>query len=460
MGYIPYGEDEDEVADVETRYGEYYTGGARTYSGHSYGYGYSYNYDNYDFSRFGGNYYSTDLNENKLMVKKPTGYATPDKNDIEHKLRVVGHVSTENNETLVGDLARFFYYQMLEEPDYFKDDALDLTCYSETEVKKHQMLYNVLQDLWAGQTPGFSPLDKAVNAFVAMANQKSDGSEPKLQIDMLGEGLLQIKEDVFRDATYNDLLDKAEVNPAKRLAILQKISLIQDFGTEFKVEKEVIDKIASNSQLTAQRIMRDYSQLHMVEAYQRLLPNYHLKLLNKDLVVKVHVERVENKQKIIIIVDFSGSMKDKEKQEWVMALMVDRLKYVIKGEAEVFFSYFVCEPSALKFHHLHDAASALAFWKKFSTSPNGGGTNIGAIIDYIGSEIRRGKLHNLAIDLSQQQPEILIINDGQDRIHTSEFTHKTNAVTLLQDNPQLKELCKENRGKYVHITQDQKVVYS
>ena len=61
--------------------------------------------------------------------------------------------------------------------------------------------------------------------------------------------------------------------------------------------------------------------------YQKLFPNFQSKLLTKDLVVNVPVERTEKKQKIIIILDFSGSMDDREKQDWVNALLIDRFRY-------------------------------------------------------------------------------------------------------------------------------------
>ena len=114
----------------------------------------------------------------------------------------------------------------------------------------------------------------------------------------------------------------------------------------------------------------------------------------------------------------------------------------------------------MNFHHIHDTQSALEFWKNFQTRPNGGGTDIGTIINYVKAQISSRRLHNLNIDLSQEQPEILIVNDGKDDIHTDKFTYKTNALTLMQENDQLKDLCLKNGGKYVHITPEAKVIYN
>jgi REP element-mobilizing transposase RayT len=69
-------------------------------------------------------------------------------------------------------------------------------------------------------------------------------------------------------------------------------------------------------------------------------------------VVNVPVDRKEQKQKIIIILDFSGSMHEEFKQDWVNAILIDRFKYVMKGEAEVFFSYFIHNPEHMHFQHI------------------------------------------------------------------------------------------------------------
>lgn len=102
-----------------------------------------------------------------------------------------------------------------------------------------------------------------------------------------------------------------------------------------------------------------------------------------------------------------------EKQIWVLAIMMDRLKYAMLEEAEIFFSYFVHETSKLNFTHIYNRETALKFWAKFSTSPNGGDTRLGDMVQYIGEEIKKGKLHNLNVDLSKEMPEILAINDGK-----------------------------------------------
>jgi len=129
--------------------------------------------------------------------------------------------------------------------------------------------------------------------------------------------------------------------------------------------------------------------------------------------VNVPVDRKEQIQKIIILLDYSGSMCEEQKQIWVNAILIDRFKYVMRGEAEVFFSYFVHDPEQLHFQHIKNREDVINFWQTFSNSPNGGGTKVGDMVEHVAKEIADRKLHNLNVDLSEEKPEILIINDGR-----------------------------------------------
>jgi uncharacterized protein with von Willebrand factor type A (vWA) domain len=239
------------------------------------------------------------------------------------------------------------------------------------------------------------------------------------------------------------------------MEIMNKISIIGDLGTQFKVEKEVDEKIVANSDQYVKKIMRDYSQFHMIDLYQKMFPNFKSKFLTKDLTVNVPVDRKEQKQKIIILLDYSGSMDYDEKQIWVNAILIDRFRYVMKGEAEVFFSYFVESTGDLEFHHVTNREEVIEFWQMFSNEPDGGNTEIGDIVNYVSDQvINHRRLHNLDIDLSEEKPEILIINDGQDRVHSEKFPYKVNAISLMQFSEELKDLCVATGGKQVRVEEN------
>ena len=432
----------------------------RSYGGNSYGSRYGSGGSHMGYS-YGGSWnywgsYFEDFNENneKLVVKEPLNYATPSKADIQAKY----HVWREGGVDQIKELARVCYFKMIGDKDYFKEAYSDLSTLSEDNaeaIKVKKELYDSIYDTFI---PGFTPLDQAIAIYQQMSNQTTDNTDSeKMDLKLMQNVLLDFDRKTYTDPTINDQLELNEHSKNRKMSILDKVSIVGKFGTQFKVEKEVDEKIVSNSDTYAKKMMRDYAQMAQVDLYQRLFPNFPVKLLMKDLVVSVPVDRKEQKQKIIIILDFSGSMDESFKQDWVNAILIDRFRYVLQGEAEVFFSYFVHNPENMHFHHIHDKESVMAFWQMFSNEPDGGTTYVGSMVNRISSEIKWKRLMNLDIDLSEEKPEILVINDGDDEIDAEEFPYKVNAICLGQMNPQLKDLCVATKGKKVYVDWDNKI---
>lgn len=391
--------------------GSYGSGRSKSSYGGYDDYGYGGNYGSWDF--WGSSYVQVEDDNSDLFVKEPENYVTPTARDIEKKI----YNGKKAIYDQIKELARVCYFKMIGDKEYiaekYKDfDQLNEDSKSAAEQKKE--FYDKIFDTFI---PGFTPLEQALAIYEQMkqtSQEKQDrtGEEPTEE-EVMAHCALEFDRELYFDADLNEMLELNDVSKDRKMSVLNKVSIIGDLGSQFKVEKEVAEKIVANSDLIAKRMLRDYSQIVNIELYQKLFPNFESKLLTKDLVVNVPVERKEQKQKIIILLDFSGSMDEEFKQDWVNAIMIDRLRYVLKGEAEVFFSYFVSDTDFLNFQHIHDRASVLNFWQTFSNDPNGGGTRVGEMVNYVSHQIIESKrLHNLDIDLSEELPEILIINDG------------------------------------------------
>lgn len=407
-------------------------------------------YKSWSWGCFGTFSFEEDDDRN-LLVKSCEGYYTPTNDTIRSELR--SYHTTSKNCEVVKDLSRFFYYRMIDEKDFWIDEVKDPENIPEKYANDYAFKSQLFEPLWDKFIPGDTPLQKAVNVFKQLMDKKEPHRKNEKELNQKDlESTIEFHEEIYQDPDINELLNANLLASKDKFKMLNYISLLKDLGTEFKVEKEIDEKIVANSRLVTQKMMRDYSQIVNVEMYQRMLPTFQQKFLTKDLTVNVPIDRTEKKQKIIILLDFSGSMRSGDKQQWVTSILVDRLSYVMKEEAEVFFSYFVHEPDDLNFFHLYDRKSVLDFWRIFSNHPNGGDTNIGGMVNYIKNEIEQKRLHNLNVDLSADKPEILVIHDGQDSVKTNQFTYKTNAITMLDGvNEQLKKLCINNDGKYVYI---------
>lgn len=429
--------------------------------------GYDDGYDDYGYYRGGSKSYTkavwqpsiwsnyswngasvVDDNSN-LSIKDPVTYITPTKADIKAKT----HVWVDKSVDTIKELARVCYFKMIDERDYFQEKYSDTSKLSEEEVADYQKKKQLYDSLFETFIPGNTPLEQAIAIYKKISGNTESGSRSEDE-DIDFETSLNFDRKIYSDADINDQLDFNELSKERKMDILDKISIVGSLGDQFKVEKEVEEKIVSNSDQYAKKIMRDYAQFSNIELYQKMFPNFRTKFLTKDLTVNVPVDKKEQKQKIIILLDYSGSMGYPEKQTWVNAILIDRLKYVMKEEAEVFFSYFVCSPSRLQFHHLKNREDVMNFWSWFSNDPNGGTTDIGGIVTSIDKDISNQRLGNLNIDLSQEKPEILIINDGQDEVGYDTLPYKVNAISLMEFSDELKTLCIKTGGKQVRVDRD------
>lgn len=418
-------------------------------------------------SKYGGNGWSRNSwstysfvvdyedNDSDLFVKDPVNYLTPTAKEIKKKLR---YVKKQESIDMIKELARICYFKMIEDVDYLAEKFKDVDSLSDHDKSEYARKKELFDSIYDKYIPGFTPLEQAVAIYLQLQNKNEDehGDRDEDNEMDLDKGL-DFDRSLYTDPNINEQLELNELSRDKKMEIMNHLSLVGKFGSEFKVEKEISEKIVANSDQYSKMIMRDYAQMHMMDLYQKMFPNFRTKFLTKDLTVNVPVDRKEQIQKIIIILDFSGSMHEEQKQIWVNAILIDRFKYVMRGEAEVFFSYFVHDPEELNFQHIKNREDVIAFWQTFSNEPNGGGTEVADMVEHIAAEIADHKLCNLNVDLSEEKPEILILNDGQDSINTEAFPYKVNAVSLMQFNDELRDLCLATGGKQIKVTEDEKI---
>jgi len=385
-----------------------------------------------------------------LFVKEPESYLTPTAQQIKSRAAVWEAKSINK----IKDLARICYLKMLDDRDFISE-------YAKEYLKGNDNYYDTISfysELYDQYIPGFTPLEQAIAIHYQLEDKKAKSKDS----DKIGfhRENVGFKREVYADSNMTNQLDMNSLSSKKKMEILNKISIIGDLGNQFKVEKAVGEREVHNSHIFRKKLMKDYSQFNNIDMYQRMLPNFKLRFLTKDLIVNVPVQTSEKKQILIIILDDSGSMNDTLKQIWVNALLIDRFRYVITGEAEIYFSEFVYYPEDLKFRHIKNEEDVKKFWKNFNNYPNGGATNIGRIVTDISEKVASKNFYGLG-DLSQTKPEILIINDANDSIGYDSLPYKTNAVCLMKENSELKNLCINSGGKQVVVnSKDRIVAYS
>lgn len=142
-------------------------------------------------------------------------------------------------------------------------------------------------------------------------------------------------------------------------------------------------------------------------------------------------------------------MTESYKHEWLSTIILDRLRYAVKEEAELFILTY--RETVEKSWYVFDKKTALYFWRNYDYYTKSCNTKVGKCINYVDEQVKSGDFMGMGIDLSMEKPEILVIGDGQDSVESS-FKYKTNTITLLDRiNKDLKKLCLDTGGKYIHI---------
>jgi uncharacterized protein with von Willebrand factor type A (vWA) domain len=397
--------------------------------------------------------------EKDLIVKEHDYYFTPSDYLAQRYLYKTG--LDVNNTKFLQEMARFYYYQMVEDPNYIKDEYAAGEFPEDFNPGNFAQKSQFFEKLFPEYMPGMSPIEKASNALYLLSLQtgKKDNLEEQLSektVDAMRE-MLPDKE-MFESKDWDKLLNTRGLNEfTNKIKYLNKVGIVEGFGKTFEIKKTVEHKKVHNSDRFKMMRISEYSEIVKSPIYQRIFPNYRAKLLAKDIAINSPISSQESKQKIIVLVDFSGSMNSHFKQDWVLTILADRLYHAMKEECEIFFSFFV-EKLIGKFHHIYNEKTALEFFKSISTSPNGGDTYIGDIINTIKKEVEDNKqLFNIPVDLSKEKPEMLIINDGEDSCKVSNFSWKANAITLGRRNPELKDLVEKSGGRYITIDQNGKL---
>ena len=239
-----------------------------------------------------GSYYGSSRldNNDDLFVKESENYITPTATEIERKTGQFKKTSVDQ----IKELALVCYYKMIEEKDYINDKFADPDSLSD----KNKNIYGVKKEfydkIFETYIPGFTPLEQAIAIFNQMKNE-ADQNNGEIDDQMEKNSVLDFDRDLYTDPDINEQLMINEENKDRKMNIMNHLSIIGDLGNEFKVEKEISEKIVSNSNIYSKKMMRDYSQLANVDLYQKLFPNFNIKMLTKDLVVNVPVERKEQK---------------------------------------------------------------------------------------------------------------------------------------------------------------------
>lgn len=312
-------------------------------------------------------------------------------------------------------------------------------------MKYHQNVCDFLQAVDLTQFPGGTPLEQAMSLLKLLSTQKGgggggEGGEPlpifgencdrpegvaeKLEetmelVDSLEEeeqAMLDPDGKNFEDSqeTGNRELNKLKVAEdlveGSDARVMLDISRTLDQFTKLQVRKQKLVKPDPSGDEVRTRPIKHLGELSKVAksawATRQAQPTYFLyQAVTQQLPVRERVTREEKRQAIFILLDGSGSMNGRP--HWkASGVVMNRLKAVIAGDAEVWLSVFDTEMSDPA--HATDEAGAKELIKKFKAKNfSGGGTDIRAAVkaahDFIDKKIKAGE--------ALWRPEVVVLTD-------------------------------------------------
>jgi uncharacterized protein with von Willebrand factor type A (vWA) domain len=178
------------------------------------------------------------------------------------------------------------------------------------------------------------------------------------------------------------------------------------------------------------------------------MPDFRQRLGDHSFQVSETFRLEEGEKKVYgLLIDRSGSMNTYKKMGIVRAMLITLFEEVRKGEAIVYVSTF--EESIDGWQKIETAEEANLTYKNWK-EPRGGETQVGECIVSAQADLALSKLGPFEIPLGSE-PELIIVNDGQDRITPVKTTAPVHAISIERSNSALEELCKSSGGKYYNV---------
>jgi uncharacterized protein with von Willebrand factor type A (vWA) domain len=178
-------------------------------------------------------------------------------------------------------------------------------------------------------------------------------------------------------------------------------------------------------------------------SYQTSRSYFWYRVAGKQARVRERVITIEKKQLLFIMVDCSGSMDSGNRIAKACGILMNRLKAVIAGEAELYFSFFDTE--LVKVYSVKTPEEAKSLMETLRNKNFSGClTNIDGCMKQAKAEIDK-----IIAEGATYRPELVVVTDGDDTISSTakDFAGtKVHAFVVEKRNPKLVNLAKATGG--------------
>lgn len=346
----------------------------------------------------------------------------------------------------------------------------------------HQAVTDFLESVDLSRFPGQTPLQQAMSLLKLLSQQKGgsgggengetlpifvDNDNPEKTAKQLCEVMDEVdslseteQELLDPEGDWKDGKDIADGDGLDRLKVAEDllsgkqeildISRNLDSLSKMQVHRQRKVEVDPNGEEVQSRPLKGLSELARVEksawATRQQSPTYFLyQAVSGQLQVRERVTRADRKQVIFILCDGSGSMRSGHRHYKASGVVMNRIKAVIDGDAEVYLAVFddkMYDPS-----HAATPEEAKALMKRFmGKNFSGGSTDIAAAIraayDFIQEEMKnRDDIY---------RPEIVVLTDDDSSVSKLKKSDipgtKVHGFAMECRNQSLVDFCKSTGG--------------
>ncbi len=352
---------------------------------------------------------------------------------------------------------------------------------TEKRMKYHQTVCDFLGGLDIDGLPGNTPLDKAMSLLKLLATQQggeNSGGEGQLEVlpifsdndnpeataaklneavdavDSLSEDEKQLITDEPENGAGSDGKDGDDPAQARKLAEdmlkgkekMLEISRHLDKLTRMQVRRQRKVEPDPEGEEVRNRPMKHLGEIGRISQAEWALPKTYrmYRHVTGQTLVRERCTRIEKKQLLYIIVDCSGSMGSGQRIYKAGGIIMNRLKAVIAGEAELYIRMF--DTSLKKEYHASTPEEAREVMKQFTEKNySGGGTDIVGC-----SKAAQKRIDEIIAAGSHYKPELVVITDGDDdtsKLSVNDFPGtKLHAFVVECKNQHLTKLAERTGG--------------
>lgn len=350
---------------------------------------------------------------------------------------------------------------------YTKDKQKIISDRHKTQMQYHQNVCDFLSEIDMSRFEGETPLEQAINCLKLLSLMKGgkgggENGEP-LPIFQEGspEGVAHQLHDFIDSVDTLSEMEKELMGETPEMSkreiaedmigdksIWLSISRQLDSLSKMQVRKYKKQEADPNGEEIISRSINGFDELSKLSksewaSYQNSRSYFWYRVAGKQATVRERVITREKKQLLFIIVDCSGSMASGNRIAKACGILMNRLKAVISGDAELYFSFF--DSGLHEVNNVKTPEEAKALMEKMrSNNFSGGFTNIDGAMKQ-----SKAKIDEIIAEGATYHPELVVITDGDDSVSSmaKDFAGtKIHAFVVETKNPQLTNLAKATGG--------------